>query len=68
MFLSTVFVPIFDLTTNLLQAGDTPLMVAAEQGHEVVVRMLLRSGADKNYQNEANGKASPALYEEPLLT
>jgi len=31
--------------------GDSPLLVAVAEGHEVIARCLLRSGADKNYQN-----------------
>lgn len=37
--------------TLTCQVGDSPLIVAVAEGHEVFARVLLRSGADKNYQN-----------------
>ena len=33
-------------------------MVASEAGHEVVTRMLIRSGSEKNYQTPQGGKAT----------
>lgn len=35
------------------QAGKTPLVLAAEAGHAVVVRALLQAGADVNAADEA---------------
>ena len=45
--------------------GDTPLIIAARNGHEDIVEMLLNHGADLTLQND-NGEsaldvASPAL-------
>ena len=39
--------------------GWTPLLVAAENGHEAVVRALLEKGADVN---EANKEGTNPLY------
>ena len=43
-----------------VQEGDTPLLVAAERKQETVLRMLIRSGAEINYQNPVRSFASPA--------
>jgi len=40
--------------------GDTPLLVAAERKQETVLRMLIRSGAEINYQNPGGKTALQA--------
>ena len=41
-----------DVANRLWQAHATPLMTAAELGHEGIVRILLSAGADVNAQNQ----------------
>ena len=36
----------------LIQFGDTPLLMASERGHKVIVELLLNSGADYSCTNE----------------
>ena len=39
------------------ESGDSPLTLAAQQGHEVIVQSLLDAGADVNKLDE-NGRAA----------
>jgi len=52
------------------ESGDSPLTLAAQQGHEVIVQSLLEAGADVN-RLDANGLAAIhiacQLYDLPTL-
>ncbi len=41
-----------------LNLGITPLMVAAEKGHEAVVKVLVEEGADLNLKDQVFGKTA----------
>ncbi len=41
----------YSMSINLLQAGDTALLLACSEGKVDVVKVLLQAGADKNILN-----------------
>lgn len=46
-----------DITVSfqlLAQNGDTVLMIAAENGHDAVVRVLLKEGANPSLQDKVS--------------
>jgi len=40
------------------EIGDSPLIVAADSAFEILVRMLIRSGANKNFKTSGGGKTA----------
>ena len=55
--LTVLFVCIYGAVC-IYQDGATPLYVAAQEGHEVVVSALLAAGADKNLQDKVSFNAA----------
>ena len=43
---------------DYIQTGSTALLVAAQEGHCEVVRMLLKAKADVNMKNDVSGSCS----------